>query len=154
MPVIGGPRKFYKKFKFIVEIDGVAHAGFTKCEGLDAEVAQVKHREGGVLTEQKDAGLVVFSDLVLERGASADNDLHNWWLQVVNAAAERGQTDLQYKRSLDIVQLDRDGTILKRWSCFEAWPTKFTAGSWDNNADENVIEAMTLSYRFFEKTFG
>jgi hypothetical protein len=31
MAVIGTPRTFHKKFKFIVEIDGIASAGFQKC---------------------------------------------------------------------------------------------------------------------------
>jgi len=30
MPVIGNPRSFQKKFKSIVEIDDVGHAGFQK----------------------------------------------------------------------------------------------------------------------------
>lgn len=31
-----------------------------------------------------------------------------------------------------------------------AWPVKFVAGGWDNEADGNVIESVTLSYDFFE----
>jgi hypothetical protein len=31
-----------------------------------------------------------------------------------------------------------------------AWPTKFVAGEWDNESDENVIEQVTLAYDFFE----
>jgi hypothetical protein len=27
---------------------------------------------------------------------------------------------------------------------------KFVAGDWDNEADENVIESVTLTYDFFE----
>jgi phage tail sheath protein FI len=45
---------------------------------------------------------------------------------------------------------DRDGTTLRRWSLARAWPTKFVAGEWDNESDENVIEQVTLAYDFFE----
>ncbi len=45
---------------------------------------------------------------------------------------------------------DRDGTTLRRWSLSRAWPTKFVAGEWDNESDENVIEQVTLTYDFFE----
>jgi cytochrome c oxidase assembly protein Cox11 len=31
-----------------------------------------------------------------------------------------------------------------------AWPVTFVAGDWDNEADENVIESITLTYDFFE----
>jgi len=59
-------------------------------------------------------------------------------------------TDVNYKRNLDIVQQDRDGTTLRRWSLSRAWPVKFVAGDWDNEADENVIESVTLTFDFFE----
>ena len=58
--------------------------------------------------------------------------------------------DVFYKRNLDVVQQDRDGTTLRRWSLSRAWPVKFVAGDWDNEADENVIESVTLTYDFFE----
>jgi len=49
-----------------------------------------------------------------------------------------------------VLQQDRDGTTLRRWSLSRAWPTKFVAGEWDNESDENVIESVTLTYDFFE----
>lgn len=61
-----------------------------------------------------------------------------------------GLADVNYKRNLDIVQQDRDGTTLRRWSLSRAWPVKFVAGDWDNESDENVIESVTLTYDFFE----
>jgi hypothetical protein len=43
MAVIGTPRSFHKKFKFVVEIDDVAYAGFQKCSELSVEVAKIEH---------------------------------------------------------------------------------------------------------------
>ena len=57
-----------------------------------------------------------------------------------------GLTDVNYKRNIDIVQQDRDGSTLRRWSLSSAWPVKFVAGDWDNEADENVIESVTLTF--------
>jgi hypothetical protein len=61
-----------------------------------------------------------------------------------------GLTDVFQKRNLDIVQQDRDGTTLRRWSLSRAWPVKFVASDWDNEVGENVIESVTLTYDFFE----
>ena len=61
-----------------------------------------------------------------------------------------GLTDVNYRRNLDIVQQDRDGLTLRRWSLSRAWPVKFVAGEWDNESDENVIESVTLTYDVFE----
>jgi phage tail-like protein len=150
MPVIGNPRTFHKKFKFIVEIDGVASAGFQKCSELSVEVANVQYYEGGSLIPNKSPGRLTFADVTLERGATSDRDLFDWFVQVADAAANAGLTEPEFKRNLDIVQQDRDGSTLRRWSLNGAWPVKFVAGDWDNEADENVIESVTLTFDFFE----
>jgi phage tail-like protein len=150
MAVIGNPRTFHKKFKFIVEIDGVAHAGFQKCSELSVEIANVQYSEGGSLIPNKSPGRLTFADVTLERGATADHDLFDWFAQVADAAANAGLNEPEFKRNLDIVQQDRDGSTLRRWSLTGAWPVKFVAGEWDNEADENVIESVTLTFDFFE----
>ena len=151
MPVIGQPRSFHKKFKFIVEIDGVAHAGFQKCSELSSEVALVQYYEGGSLIPNKSPGRVTFADVTLERGATTkDFDLYNWYKQVVKVSANTGLVDDQYKRNLDIVQQDLDVKTLRRWRLTNAWPMKYVAGDWDNESDENNIEKVTLAYDLFD----
>src|SRR6476659_7691227 len=59
MAVIGTPRTFHKKFKFIVEIDGVASAGFQKASELSVEVANVQYSEGGALIPNQSPGRLV-----------------------------------------------------------------------------------------------
>ena len=150
MTIIGNPRSFHKKFKFIVEIDQVQHAGFQKCSELSVEIANVQYYEGGSLIPNKSPGRLTFPDVTLERGATKDRDLFDWFQQVANTASGLGLTDPDYKRNLDIVQQDRDGSTLRRWSLTNAWPVKFVAGEWDNESDENVIESVTLSFDYFE----
>ena len=134
MTVIGNPRSFHKKFKFVVEIDDVGHAGFQKASELSVEVANVQYFEGGSLIPNKSPGRLTFSDVTLERGATQDRDLFDWFQDVAITSSGLGLTDVNYKRNLDIVQQDRDGTTLRRWSLSRAWPTKFVAGEWDNDA--------------------
>ncbi|WP_428264542.1 phage tail protein, partial [Haliangium sp.] len=80
--VLGQPRSFYKKFKFVVEIDGFKSAGFHKCSELSVEIAKVEHREGGALIPQKSPGRLSFADITLERGATDDLDAFGWFTQV------------------------------------------------------------------------
>jgi phage tail-like protein len=150
MSIIGNPRSFHKRFKFVVEIDSVKHAGFQKCSELSVEIANVQYYEGGSLIPNKSPGRMTFPDVTLERGATQDRDLFDWFQQVANLASGLGLNDIDYKRNLDIVQQDRDGSTLRRWSITNAWPVKFVAGEWDNEADENVIESVTLSFDYFE----
>lgn len=150
MAVIGSPKSFFKRFKFLVEIDGVASAAFQRMSELATEVAEVTYFEGGSLIADKTPGRVTFPNVTLERGATDDLDLFNWLRQVVIASANQGLTDFLYKRNLDLVQLNRDNTTRRRWSVFNAWPRRFLAGAWDNEVDENVIESVELVFDFFE----
>lgn len=151
MPV-GSPRSFYKKFKFVIEIDGFTYFGFQKCSELSAEVAVVEHREGGSLLPDKTPGLVTVPNITLERGATDDEEMFNWFKEVVDMAANLGEglPDPGYARDLDIVQQDRDGSELRRWPIKNAWPRKFVAGEWDNEADEVVITMLELVIERFE----
>lgn len=149
MPIIGTPRTFHKKFKFVVEIDEFTSAGFQKCSELSVEVANIEYHEGGALIPNKSPGRLKFADVTLERGATKDSDLFDWMSEVADAAANAGLVEPRFKRNVDIVQQDRDGSTLRRWSLSGAWPIKFVAGAWDNEADENVIESVTLTYDFF-----
>lgn len=148
--VLGNPRTFHKKFKFVVEIDGFASAGFRKCSELAVEVANVQYYEGGALIPNKSPGRLSFTDVTLERGATSDLDMFRWLSDVAALASGLGLVEPQFKRNLDIVQQDRDGATLRRWQLTAAWPIKFVAGDWDNESDENVIESLTLTYDFFE----
>lgn len=143
---VGQPRTYHKKFKFVVEIDSVKSAAFQKCSEISVEVAKVEIREGGALIPVKEPGLVTVADVTLERGATDNQDLWDWFAQVANLAANTGLVTPEYKRNLDIVQQDRDGTVLRRWRLLNAWPTKFVGGAWDNEANENTMESVTLTY--------
>ena len=108
MAIIGNPRIFHKKSKFIVEIGDIGHARLQKCSALTSR----------------------------SRTTSTSSGL--------------GLTYVNFKRNLDIVQQDRAGTTLRRWSLPSNWPVKFVAGDWDNEAEENVIESVSLAFDFFE----
>lgn len=150
MTIIGRPRSFHHKAKFVVECDGFGSASFAKCSELSVEAAAVTHWEGGRRIPFKSPGRLTFADVTLERGATTDRDLYDWMLDVCNAAAGVGLVDDLYKRNIDIVQMDLDGRTLRRWSIFRAWPVKFVAGDWDNDSDEVVIESLVITFDFFQ----
>lgn len=150
MAVVGNVRSFFKQFSFTIEIPGVAFTGFQKCGEIKGEVAVIEQWEGGSLAADKSPGRFKAADVTLERGATKDLDLWKWFKQVANIAANTGSVDDKYKRTLDVVQRDRDGTELRRWTLHDAWPSGFSAGALDNAADANVLESVTLTYRYFE----
>lgn len=149
--LIGKPRRFHKKYKFIVEFKGVEHVKFRKCSELSSETAKSEQNEGGTLIPDKGFGRVTFTDVTLERGAADDDDMWNWYQAVSDAEANSGGVEEDVKRNGDIVQQQRDNKTLHRWRLTNAWPLKFVAGDWDNDSDDNVIEQVTLTYDFFKK---
>lgn len=151
MPSVNGTaRRHHKKFKFVVEVDGFGSSQWMKSSELSSETAKIETWEGGSLTADKDPGRVTFSDVTLERGATDDEDCWLWYKSVSDAVANSGGVDDNFKRGVDIVQQNRDGKTLRRWRLTKAWPTKFVAGEWDNTADENTMESITLCYKHFE----
>lgn len=155
MAVVGKPRTFHKKFAFVIEVEGVESAAFTKMSSLEAEIAKTEQWEGGRLIPIKEPGRVTVSDTTLERGvANGDSDLYQWWLDVVKVSANSGLPTPFYKRQVDTIQLDRDGSILRRWILNDAWPTKMVVGDWDNGADDNVVESCTLTFDTFDLIEG
>jgi phage tail-like protein len=141
----GTPRSYHHKYKFLVDIDGFGFAGFQKCSELGVEVAVTEYHEGGAMLAHKSPGRAKIPDITLERGATADQDLWDWMSEVVDLTAQTGLTDPAFRKNGDVVQLDRDGTELRRWNCTNMFPMKFVAGDWDNESDDLVIEKATLS---------
>lgn len=149
MPVLGSPRSFHKKFKFIVEIDGIGSAAFQSCTELSAELGKVEHREGGVLIPNKSPGLMTFTDITLSRGSSQDRDFYDWFVEIADASRNAGEIDDAYKRLGSLLQLDRDNSVLREWRLQNAWIQKYVAGDWDNDSEEVVIEQAVLTYDYF-----
>lgn len=148
---MGTPTNWYTKFKFVIEIDGIARAAFQKCSELAVEAANVAHREGGRLHPHNAPGTVTFPEITLERGVTDDFDLYNWFRDTYDAASGTGMNTPDLYRTFDIVQLDRDGSELERFTVFNAYCRRYAAGDWDNDADENRIESVVVQPEYWER---
>lgn len=152
MAVQGTPRNYDKKFLFGIEIDGLEVGWFESCSSLEAEIGVVEQHEGGTINvADQSPGKLKFSAVTLKIGATDNDDLYQWWLQVIDAAANSGEPDDGYKKNVSIVQKDRDGSEKRRHNLYEAWPSKFVFGEWDAKAEENVMEEVTLTFKRSER---
>lgn len=152
MGVVGKPRSYDKRFLFTIEIDQLTVAWFESASAIEAEVGVVEQHEGGKINVANQApGKVKWSPVTLSIGATDNDELYQWWLLVVDSAANAGQPDDSYKKGVAIVQRDRDGSERKRWNLREAWPSKAKFGEWDAKAEENVVEEYTLTFKYAEK---
>jgi phage tail-like protein len=150
MGIIGQPRNFHSKFRFQVEIDGLGSAAFESCSELKAEIAEIAYYEGGVIIPVKEPGKMTYGDITIDRAATKDADLNNWFLATSNAALNGGLKSPLFKRNGSIIQFDRDSSVLRRWGLFGLWPKTFVGGAWDNKSDEFTMEQIVLSIDYFQ----
>lgn len=152
MGVQGTPRNYDKKFLFAVEIDGLEVAWFETISGLESEVGVVEQHEGGnINVADQSPGKIKYSAVTLTIGATDNTELYDWHLLVVDASANAGEVDMEYKKNVAIVQKDRDQSEKRRYTLYEAWPSKYKSGEWDAKAEENVLEEVTLTYKYYER---
>lgn len=130
----------YANFNFLVEIDGIARAGFQECVGLGAEVEVVEYREGGdqPTTVRKQPGRVHFPNVVLKRGITQDKSLWEWFKQVLNGRVSRA--------SVAITLLDDEGQAVARWTLIRAWPAKWEGPALNGRGNEIAIESLELAH--------
>lgn len=143
---------FFERFNYVVEVDGVRRAGFMTASELAVEVGKVELREGGRLIPHKKPGVVNYTDVTLARGATEDRELYDWFNAVASFTTSTGETGDAYKREVDIVQIDRDGSERRRWTLTNAFPIRFKAGDWDATAEEAMMEEVVLTFDSFAIT--
>lgn len=148
---MGTPVNYYDKFKFVLEIDGIARGAFTTCSELRINVDTVEHWEGGRLHPHKAPGLVNFPPITLTHGMAEDLDLYNWMKDTVDAAAGTGVVTPDLYRTLEIVQQDRAGNEVERYVCVDCWCKEYSSGDWDNTASEVRIEEVVFEVDYWER---
>ncbi len=134
----------YRAYNFLVEIDGIARAGFRECSGLDSSQDPVEYREGNEsLTVRKLPTLVKYSNITLKRGITDDADLWDWRKQATDGKVER--------KNGSIVLLDDTGAETVRWNFREGWPTKWTGADFNATGTDVAIETLEIAHEGIEK---
>ncbi len=129
----------YGGYNFHVEWDGIVHAGFRECSGLDSTSEAGDYREGtDPLTARKLPGLVTYSNISLGRGISDNDELWKWRQQIAKGIADR--------RNLSIVLMDDTGAEKIRWNLVNCWPTTWTGPSFDASSGDVAIETLELAH--------
>ena len=129
----------YRGFNFLVEIDGIAQAGFQECSGLDSQTASVDYREGADPNHvRKLTGLNTFSAISLKRGITDSDELWKWRLTAVDGKTER--------RNGSVVLLDEKGAEKLRWNFSNAWPSKWTGPSFNSTGNSVAIETLEITH--------
>jgi phage tail-like protein len=134
----------YKAFNFLVEIDGIARAGFSEVSGLESETAVIEYRVGSESnTVRKLPGLTKHANIVLRRGITQDADLWNW-----RKTVEEGKVD---RRNGSIILLDDDRSEVLRWNFFNGWISKWEGPALNASGNEVAIETVEIAHEGLER---
>jgi phage tail-like protein len=140
----GARRDPLKGYSFLVEIDGVASAGFKSVSGLAAEAEVIEYRQLGdpPSSTYKLPGRVRYPNVVMRRGLTVSRDLWDWWQTVADGTVER--------RNVAVVFLDDSRTPVLRWLLERAWIAKIEISELDASKNEIAIESIELAHEGLE----
>lgn len=125
-------------FRFLLEIDGITSAGFTRVKGLSREVKHESFREGGVNDyEHKLFTQVSYPIVVLERGLALE-DLWTWALATADGDVERKTIRLRLHDEANEKQW--------AWQIEHALPVKWAVSDLDAQASQVVMETLELAH--------
>lgn len=138
-----------RNYRFRVEIDNIARAGFSEISGLDSQIAVVDYREGTDPPHvRKLSGLTKYSNVTLKYGLATGGDalaLFNWFRDV-----SQGQLASNRRRVVIIVQ-DESGQDRARFIVNDAWPSRYATSALNAQAHEVMIELLELANEGIER---
>ncbi|MGM0715963.1 MAG: phage tail protein [Halobacteriota archaeon] len=141
----------YRQMRFLLEIDGLVIAGFSRCDLSTTTSSVIEYREGNESpTPRKLPGLNTYGPLVLETGVTDQSfELFEW-----RALVEQGNIE-EARRLIAVVLLDAMGMPAARWTFREAWPSEYEAPRLSATTDEVAIERLFVVHEGFGRVaFG
>lgn len=144
MPDRHGP---YRSNRFLVEIDGVETASFSRIQLPAATNAVVEYRAGTDRTDtsRQLRGSSEYETLVLERGVTESTAVYEWF-----KLAEDGKVD-EARRAVAVVLLDEAGDHAVRWEFKDAWPVRYQPPTLDANENGVAVERFEIAHEGMER---
>ena len=138
-----------RNFRFRVDIDNIAIAGFSEVSIADTTVEAIDYREGlDPPHVRKLSGLTKYGNITLKYGISVGAgslDLYSW-----HSAISAGQI-MEQRKQITIVVLDEAGQQKTRFVVSEAWPVKYKPSDLNAKGNEVMIELLEFANEGIER---
>ncbi len=142
--------ELFGSYHFLLELQGIISdtkiivGGFKSVSGMDSQTEVVEFKQGNDKVVRKKPGRTTYSNIVLERGYTATDDLWQWRKNI-----EDGKID---RRSGSVIVLDQDGsTEVARYNFFEAWPCKWNVPDMNADSSAMAIEKVEIAVERVER---
>ena len=140
----------FGSYNFLLEIQGIINdnkvivGGFKTVSGMDSQTEVIEFKQGNDTIVRKKPGRTTYSNIVLERGYTATDDLWQWRKNI-----EDGKID---RRSGSIIVLDQDGqTEVARYNFYEGWPCKWNVPDMNSDSSAMAIEKIEIAIEKVER---
>ncbi len=136
----------YRKFNYMVVIDGITRAGFSEVSAADITVEPIEYREGTSKRTVSDKlpGISKFSNVTLKYGMTDNMEFYKWISQLVAGEV--------VTRKVVIQLMDENNQNVKaQWELEDAWPTKYTAPDFKGTENAVAIESVELVHHGFKR---
>jgi phage tail-like protein len=138
-----------RNFRYRLEIDSIAQAGFSEVMIAETTIDAVDYREGTDPPHvRKLSGLTKYGNITLKWGLTVGGtalDLFKW-----HADVSAGQVKEKRKKVVIVVQ-DEAGQDAARWVISDAWPVKYDPGDLKGTGNEVLIELLELANEGIER---
>ncbi len=128
------------QFSFLVDFGATLNnIPFQEVSGLESETQIIEYRDTNspVFSTVKMPGIAKYGNVTFKKGVFPGNDTFmNWYSQIKMNTI---------KRETVVVRLiDEAGNPVVQWNLNNAWPTKITSNSMENNENDVIIETIEL----------
>ena len=130
-----------RNFKYLLEIDQIAQAGFAEVAIAESLNEPIEYREGDErTTPRKLTALTKFGNVTLKWGLTPESkELSDWWQQVVNA------DPLDNVRRNVVIRVQTEaGENSVAYEVERAWPCKYDPTDLNGVGNEVAIDMLEL----------
>jgi phage tail-like protein len=138
-----------RNFRYRLDIDGIAQAGFSEVMIAETTIDAVDYREGNEPPHvRKLSGLTKYGNITLKWGLTVGGtalDLFKWHSEI-----SAGQIK-EKRRKVVIVVQDEAGGDAARFVITDAWPVKYDPSDLNAKGNEVMIELLELANEGIER---
>jgi phage tail-like protein len=138
-----------RNFRYRLEIDSIAQAGFSEVAIAETTIDAVDYREGTDAPHvRKLSGLTKYGNITLKWGVTVGGtalDLYKW-----HADVSAGQIKEKRKKVVIVVQDEAAGDAA-RFVITDAWPVKYDPSDLNAKGNEVFIEVLELANEGIER---
>ena len=138
-----------RNFRYRLDIDGIAQAGFSEVMIAETTIDAVDYREGNEAPHvRKLSGLTKYGNITLKWGLTVGGsalDLFKWHNEI-----SAGQIK-EKRRKVVIVVQDEAGSDAARFVITDAWPVKYDPSDLNAKGNEVMIEMLEFANEGIER---